>query len=278
MIRVLTFLAVLCLPGAACAQTYPVYGTVFVNDYAEVIAPEVEGRIAQDLKALREDLDVEMTVLTLPTRQGFAPAPSMEDFATNLFNDWGIGNADRNDGILILVLVNDRAMRIELGSGYGNGYNRVAQAVIDRYMLPKFKAGEYSAGIEDGVTATIQEIARPHAAGTKAPRAAFPVADVVQLIFLGLFSSIFGYAIFGGRITDRLRRCPSCGQRGMHTEKKTTKKATRTYEGRGERTRTCRHCDYHDVSTYTISRRSSSSSSGGFGGGSSSGGGASGRW
>ena len=57
-----------------------------------------------------------MTIITLESQAPYAPDETLEEFATNLFNNWGIGDAARNDGILVLVLPDDRAMRIELGA------------------------------------------------------------------------------------------------------------------------------------------------------------------
>ena len=59
-----------------------------------------------------------MKIITLESQAPYAPDETLEEFATNLFNDSGIGDATRNDGILVLVLPDDRAMRIERGAGY----------------------------------------------------------------------------------------------------------------------------------------------------------------
>jgi uncharacterized protein len=106
----------------------------------------------------------------------------------------------------------------------------------------------------------------------------------ILILFGGFVALIIGGGLFGQRIKDRFATCPQCGERGMHTHKEVLDRATRRSTGRGERTVTCRHCNYHNATIYTIPMLSSSSSSsssgsgGGFGGGSSSGGGASGSW
>ena len=265
------------------AESWPVYENVYVNDYAGVIDLDAETRIKGQLELLRTETGVEATVLTLPTRQGFTAAPTMEDFATRLFNHWGIGNAERNDGILILVLVNDREMRVELGSGYPAAFDRQAQDIIDRIMLPAFRNENFSEGIEDGTDAVITRIARDHAAGVTPEDNWQPEASgdgPIQWL-LGLFAVVAGLiAVFSRKIIDRFRRCPSCGERGVDTIRNRLVAPTRHATGRGEKIMDCPHCGYHAVTPYTIPRitSSSSGSSGGFGGGSSSGGGASGRW
>ncbi len=271
----------LVLPALAYGQSWPVFENTYVNDYANVIDEDAETRIRRNLEVLREETGIEATVLTIYTRWGFQSSGSLETFATGLFNHWGIGDADRNDGILVLVVSEDREMRIELGAGYPKGFNREAQDIIDRVFLPAFKAGNMSNGIEDGTDATLKRIARAHAAGEAPPASSGSGTGWGLFAFFGaMLAGFIGLFAFGRRIRDRFSRCPGCGRRGIHTHTKVLDAATKTRKGRGEKTVTCNYCDYHHTSTYSISRVSSSSSSSGgsFGGGSSSGGGASGRW
>jgi len=278
MKRLAAFAVALLLPVFALAQSWPVYETTYVNDYANLVEEGAESRITSALKALREETGIEATVLTIHTRWGYESTGSLESFATGLFNHWGIGNAETNDGILVLVVSEDREMRVELGSGYGTAFNREAQDIIDRVFLPEFRADNYSQGIEDGTAAVIERIARVHYAGGE-PTPSSGGGGFAGAIFGAFFALIAGASLFGRRIADRFRRCPECGQRGIHTMRKVIDRATRTSTGRGEKTTDCPHCGYHAVTGYTISRvRRSSSSGGSFGGGSSSGGGASGRW
>ena len=169
MTRFAALLVALILPAFALAQSWPVYENTYVNDYANIIGEGAEGRITSALKSLREETGIEATVLTIYTRWGFESTGSLESFATGLFNDWGIGNAETNDGILVLVVSEDREMRVELGSGYGTAFNREAQDIIDRIFLPAFKADNYSQGIEDGTGAVIERIARVSFAGEEPP-------------------------------------------------------------------------------------------------------------
>jgi uncharacterized protein len=268
------------------AQNYPIHETTYVNDYAQLLDETAHRDLTRMLEALREETSVEVTVLTLHTRRGFDASSSLEAFATGLFNHWGIGNAERNDGILILVISEDREMRIELGQGYDQAYNRYAQSIINTTFLPPFREGDYQTGILQGTQATLTEIARRHHAGEAAlestgnGNSGDNTGNWVSGALIAVFAGVFGLIAFGRRITDRFRRCPQCGNRGLSTNRKTLQSATRTRQGQGLRTITCPHCGHHDSSYYTIARRSSSrsSSGGSFGGGSSSGGGASGRW
>jgi uncharacterized protein len=281
MIRLVALLAFL-WPALATAQSWPVFENTYVNDYARLLPDDVETRVRRQLEVLREETGVEATVLTLNTRGGFTPTETMEAFATGLFNDWGIGDASRNDGILILVLRDDREMRIELGTGYGSAFNREAQDIIDRVFLPEFRRDDYAAGIEDGTDAVIDRIAYAHWNGEEPEPSSGGDGSILGWVLGGL--AVLGglLAAFSRQIRDRLSRCPDCGERGIHTSRHRLQAATRSRSGKGEKITDCPHCGYHAVIPYTIpmitSSSSSSSSGGSFGGGSSSGGGASGSW
>jgi len=262
-------------------RSLPTYQSTTLNDFAALLTPEAAKRVDDALVALKQEHGVEMTVVTLQSRADFGDWASMERFATALFNDWGVGHAQRNDGIMVLVLRQDREMRIELGRGYDRDWDWVAQKVIDEFFLPRFREDAYSVGIEAGVNATIREIALPLAQG-RAPEGPSFVDRFLNVIIFGAFGMFFVVALMGRKIMDflaRFSRCPNCGARGsLRRRRKILHSATRAASGQGERITRCTNCDYEDHRTYIIPRRTSSSSSGSFGGGSSSGGGASGRW
>lgn len=139
--------------------TLPGYGEVYVNDYADLLDPQAEARIRSVLIELYDHTGVEMTVLTIADMGGFGHYGPIEPFATALFNAWGVGDATRNDGVLVLVARDDRRMRIELGSGYASSHDARMQRVIDNAFLPAFRSDDYQGGIERGVDETVQEIA-----------------------------------------------------------------------------------------------------------------------
>jgi len=264
------------LSMTAMAQVYPDYTSTTVNDFVDLLPPEAEQSVSDKLSALKATNDVEMTLVTLERAANYTGGLSIPDYATELFNTWGIGDATRNDGILILVFKQDREIRIALGSGYGREWDRAAKDAIDQGFLPAFRQENYPAGIEDGIQQTIDRIVVPFQNGDipKAP------IDWERYSIFGLFGAFFAYFVGKGPFQKyRLKRraCPKCGQTGgLQQTQRTTTPATRSSSGWGVRTTTCSYCDYRDEDRYTISQKSSSS--GGFGGGRSSGGGASGKW
>ncbi|NNU81170.1 TPM domain-containing protein [Halovulum dunhuangense] len=152
-------------PGSATgplgqrAGDLPGWEDLYVNDYADLLDPEAEARVRGQLEELYDATGIEMTLLTIESRIAYGNRSTNEEFATALFNDWGIGDATRNDGVLILVSERDREMRIELGAGYGFSRDADMARVIDTEFLPLFVRERYQDGILVGVEATIREIA-----------------------------------------------------------------------------------------------------------------------
>lgn len=279
MIRLVLAFLLICA-GPLAAQPFPNAETTLVNDFAGLLDTGAEAQVADALQKLFDDHGVEMTVVTIESRNDYGDFASIEDFATGLFNAWGVGNADRNDGILVLVARTDREMRIELGAGYSDVWDAVAQTVIDDAFLRDFRNDDYQGGIIHGTSEVIRRIAQPTTASvppdlpSKNDRTDWAVFGVVGLVIAGLF----GRSWFGDILT-RFRRCPQCGTRNQRRTRSTLTQATRTSTGRRKTVYSCTNCDYENSQISTIPRRTrSKSSSSGFGGGSSSGGGASGRW
>lgn len=155
---IFTVVATLLISLSAQAQTYPDYQSLYVNDFADIIGDRSEERIETMLRDAKKERDLEITVVTIERLSDYGSQPPIALYATGLFNHWGIGNPDRNDGILILVSRYDREMRIALGSGYPARYDDRAKNVIENYFLPYFKADRYSTGIEVGVEETLKRL------------------------------------------------------------------------------------------------------------------------
>lgn len=171
------FFFLLLFPTLVWAQTFPSPLSSYVNDYIDIIDEETEARISETLRELRQTTGVEMTVVTINSRHDYGSFSSIADFGTALFNAWGVGNKDRNDGILVVVAKSDRDMRVALGSGYPPVYDDRMKRVIDHYYLPYFKEGLFAKGIEAGVAETIKRAVLETAAAAETPRTNLPVSS-----------------------------------------------------------------------------------------------------
>lgn len=278
-------------PLAALGQGLPAQVSGTVNDFADLLPPAAETRVAAALRAARTETGVQVVLVTLDGRaaQG-AEGARLQDHAKALFNAWGPGDPTRNDGILILVLRDDRMMRIALGAGYDSVWDNAAQRVINRSFLPAFRENRMAEGIERGVADTIDTIARPFAARQPAPPApARGWADALP--FIGFCLTVLVILALGlrdrlaGAVT-RLRPCPACHRRDLHRHREVIAPASAAAAGQGRIRTRCDRCGWQRDRTFALPRRRardrdddrSGGGSGGGTGGRSAGGGASGRW
>ncbi|MFC3180224.1 TPM domain-containing protein [Cypionkella sinensis] len=281
MIRML--LLVILLPFGAWAQGMPQPLSDTVSDFAGVLNAAEKADLTTTLKKARDETGVQIVVVVMEARALYGGAgQSIETYAKNLFNGWGVGDKTRNDGVMILVARQDREMRIALGAGYDAVYDGLAQRVIDREMLPEFRNNRFAQGIKAGTQAVIDRIARPFASHNPPPQQS-DYSRILGILPFLLFAVACCGVAFGSQIGDvaiRFRACPNCGQRSLSRSRKQLTQATEFMRATGVQTTLCRTCGYKHEEPHEFPRISSSSGSdsSGFGGGRSSGGGASGRW
>ncbi|MBV4509558.1 MULTISPECIES: TPM domain-containing protein [Pseudomonas] len=143
-----------CVGVAQAAPSFPAL-TGRVVDSAQMIDPAVREQLTQQLQALEQTSGDQLVVVTVPDLQGVP----IEDYGYQLGRQWGIGQKGKDNGALLIVSRDDRQLRIEVGYGL-EGVLTDAQSwvIINQVILPKFKAGNFSQGISDGVAAMIQVV------------------------------------------------------------------------------------------------------------------------
>lgn len=138
----------------------PQAGTnIYVQDYADVISPNSEKIIYSLGRELDAKTTAQVTVLTLPTLGG----EPIENYALNVLRSWGIGNKDKNNGVLIVVATQDRQSRIEVGYGLEGALpDGLTGRIQDQTMLPFFREEQYDKGIVNGYAATAATVAQEY--------------------------------------------------------------------------------------------------------------------
>ena len=127
----------------------------FVNDHAGVLSREVTQRLEEKLKQVEETESTQIVVLTVTRLEN----ETIEDFACRTFNQYKIGQKDKDNGILICISKDDRAVRIEVGKGLeGKLVDLTTGRIIRERMIPYLKNNNYDQGIEEGVDAVIQVV------------------------------------------------------------------------------------------------------------------------
>ncbi|MGE1153738.1 TPM domain-containing protein [Pseudomonas sp. ICMP 460] len=143
-----------CVGAAQAALTFPAL-TGRVVDSAQMIDPATREQITQQLQALEQSRGAQVVVVTVPDLQGVP----IEDYGYQLGRQWGIGQKGKDNGALLIVARDEHKLRIEVGYGL-EGVLTDAQSwvIINQVIAPKFKAGNFSQGISDGVAAMVQVV------------------------------------------------------------------------------------------------------------------------
>lgn len=126
-----------------------------VVDAADILDDEVEKQLTGKLAFAESRYGPQMVVVTTPSLDG----RSIEDYSFDLANDWGIGNAKRDDGLMLLIAPNERKVRITVGLGLENSFSDAfSRKIIDETILPQFSKGDLQAGILAGVDGMIEKM------------------------------------------------------------------------------------------------------------------------
>ena len=146
-------LAVFCV--ALCAQADPDFPklTGRVVDDAGILSDATKSQLTTALAAEDKKSGTQIVVVTIKSLQG----TPIETFGYQLGRHWGIGQKGKNTGAILIVAPKEHKVRIEVGYGLeGTLTDAISSTIIQNYILPSFKRGDYSAGIVAGTTSIIQ--------------------------------------------------------------------------------------------------------------------------
>jgi uncharacterized protein len=144
-----TFL--LCLLGLGLAFSFPPL-TGRVVDAAGIMTAQSRSDLEAKLKNLEDKSGIQVVVATVKSLEG----GDVETYANQLFRNWKLGEAKKNNGVLLLVAPNEHKVRIEVGYGLeGTLTDALSSVIISSAMVPRFKANDFSGGIERGVDGII---------------------------------------------------------------------------------------------------------------------------
>jgi uncharacterized protein len=183
------------LAGPAAAQTFPKL-TGRVVDEAHLLSAEQAAALDAKLAALETQSQRQMVIATIPDLQGY----DIEDYGYQLGRAWGIGDKQRNDGLLLIVAPNERKVSIEVGYGLeGVISDALASEIRRTEIVPRFKTGDYAGGIAAATDKLIAQLQLPEDearkiaadAGVQAKKAKEPRFDAGTVIFLLIFFFFF---------------------------------------------------------------------------------------
>jgi len=152
---------VLCLAGGIvlAEAEIPSPTNNFINDFAGVLSEPTEQEMERIGTMLQEKTTAQVVLVTIESLDG----EDIDSYAVRLFEKWGIGQKDKDNGVLILNAVNDRMLRIEVGYGLEGALTDVATGRIRReYMNPYLQKGDYDTGLYNGYIAVVEAVAREY--------------------------------------------------------------------------------------------------------------------
>jgi uncharacterized protein len=173
---------------ALAAPNYPAL-TGRIVDQAGVIPEATRASLQTKLQGLEAKSGIQLVVATIKTLDD----DDIETYANGLFRFWKLGEAKKNNGVLFLVAPGARKMRIEVGYGLeGTLTDAMSKVILASAVTPKFKTGDYGAGIERGVDGIIEILSGDSAEWVKkAPPPPSLFDELFPLLIFALFIFIF---------------------------------------------------------------------------------------
>ncbi len=271
--RALLLLALCFAPFAANGQTaeplqFPEL-TGRVVDRANLLSEAQRGELTRKLEELESKTTAQLVVVTLTSLSG----RTIEEYGYQLGRHWEIGQKTTNNGVLLIVAPNERKVRIEVGYGAeGVLPDAVSSLIIQRVIIPKFRANDYAGGIVAGADEIINVLSGGGEEWKRPQPQAQEIPDWVVVLFVMLFT--FGPILLAVLITWLTVRSIA---RSVNRD---PKKKGKKQQGFWEWANSGSSSGSSSWSSSSSSSSWSSSSSGGFsgGGGSFGGGGSSGSW
>jgi uncharacterized protein len=213
MRRALAFLPLFLLAiavGQAAEPEFPPL-TGRVNDHAGLLSARDQKELDAALARFEAETTDQIVVATLDSLQGLP----IEDYGYQLGRQWGIGQAGKDNGALLIVAPEEREVRIEVGYGLeGELTDAQSRTIIETSILPHFRQGDFAAGIKAGVAAMIATLggsydpALPPVQVGESDRAPspFPLAIALPIILIIVLNRLFGrrhrgrYRGYGGPV------------------------------------------------------------------------------
>ncbi len=175
-----------------------------VNDFAGVLSPDEVAALERKLVAFDDSTSNQAVIVTVKTLDGYP----IEEFSLNILRQWGIGNQETNNGVLILAAIDDREVRIETGYGLEGAIPDItANRIITYDIVPAFRSRNYYEGLDKAVNSIIAaaagEYTAPKGYGDRGKDKGFPMGLIIPLVILAVILLSGGGGRGGGGFMSR---------------------------------------------------------------------------
>ncbi len=193
-----TSLLVLCLSTIGLLEPKAIVNPTsdfYVNDYANLLSTEVKNYIIETNTKLENATGAQIVVVTIQSLEG----ESLEEYATELFRSFGIGDKDKNNGVLLLLALEERKFRIEVGYGLEGALpDGKTGRIQDEYIIPYLKENNWDDGIKNGYSKILEVVSEEYNidVGAMEAEAAEEQTNTVEIIlYLVIFVIILSFII-----------------------------------------------------------------------------------
>lgn len=150
------FVAIIAAVSAFGAEVIPPKPDRYFNDYAGVVSQEAALRFNEELAQFERETSNQIVVAVFPKMQTDS---DIADYTQRIAQSWAVGQADRRNGAVLFVFIEDRRMFIQVGYGLEGALPDItAFDITERRIKPQFRAGNYEAGLATGIESILQAI------------------------------------------------------------------------------------------------------------------------
>ena len=153
MMRKLVLLLLITCSAAFAQQGIPAKPNGYILDEAGLLNPEEENALEQKMRGYADSTSTQFAIVLVNSTNGRDPY----DYAIDLAKSWGVGQNDKNNGVVILAAMQDRKLRIVTGRGLEDVLpDAICKRIINRILKPTFKAGAYYQGLDQASSEMMQ--------------------------------------------------------------------------------------------------------------------------
>lgn len=182
-----------------------------VNDYAKAMTQDQARTLESRLAQFEQETGHQVAVLTIPTLDG----EDIEGFSIRVAENWKIGKKGFDNGVILVVAVKDRRLRLEVGYGLeGVLPDAIAKTIISDYIVPHFRAQDYAGGIVAGIDAVLKVIKNEPLPESARKKERNQGSELNSIAMFAITLAVFGLMAFAS--TGNRRRNNMWATRGRH--------------------------------------------------------------
>jgi uncharacterized protein len=196
MFKKLLFFAGFLLYGyLSFAQNFPAKSNTLVTDYTNTLSASDKQKLENKLVAFSDSTSTQIAVVLIKSIGDY----DINEYGVALGRKWGIGEKGKNNGILVLVAINDRKMTIQTGYGEEGALpDVITQQIRVNDINPRFKSGDYYGGLDVGTDDIIKYTKGEYKADKKAEKPQSSTGSVIPFIVIVIVILILVFRNRGG--------------------------------------------------------------------------------